>query len=305
MQVGIFRNAIHRAVGLAGHVAVASRVGMSTLRVLAYHAVPDAASFERQVGYLIRHFNLITARQAVAVIARNETIDRPLWITFDDGDSSIVERGLAALNEFDVSATLFVCPGMIDSTEPFWWEVIEMAIAEKVELEGRLVAPGELSRLKLVHDNERRVQVRKIGEALEDRIGRRPMGDQLTTGDLHRWIAAGNFLGNHTWDHPLLNMCEPQEQRQQIAAAHEWLTDNFSLDNLLFAYPNGNHSPAAEAILRELGYAVGVLFDHRVHRGRNPLQTSRIRVNSADGLSEFKAKVSGIHPVIHRALGRS
>ena len=194
---------------------------------------------------------------------------------------------------------------MIDSTEPFWWEVIEMAIAEKVELEGRLVGPGELSRLKLVHNNERRVQVQKIGEALEDRIGRPPIGEQLTTGDLHRWVAAGNSLGNHTWDHPLLDMCEPQEQRRQIVVAHDWLADRFSPKDLLFAYPNGNYSPAAEAILRELGYAVGVLFDHRVHRGRNPLYMSRIRVNSADGLSEFKAKVSGIHPVIHRALGRS
>ena len=269
----------------------------SSLRIVAYHNVEDMELFRIQIAFLADNLEPITAAE---VIRGSFTARRsPVWVTFDDGDPRLVELAMPELNEYGISATAFICPGLVDSLEPFWWEVVEEAIASN------LVPSDEVSRLKQVDDSERRVQVRKIGEALEDRIGRRPMGDQLTTGDLHRWIAAGNFLGNHTWDHPLLNMCEPQEQRQQIAAAHEWLTDNFSLDNLLFAYPNGNHSPAAEAILRELGYAVGVLFDHRVHRGRNPLQTSRIRVNSADGLSEFKAKVSGIHPVIHRALGRS
>ena len=125
---------------------------------------------------------------------------------------------------------------------------------------------------------------------------------QLTTADLHSWVESRHSVGNHTWDHPLLDMCEPMEQRRQIVAAHDWIAGHFGPKELLFAYPNGNHSTDSEAVLRELGYAVGVLFDHQVHRGAEPLRMSRIRwVNATDSVSEFKAKVSGIHPMIHKA----
>ena len=88
-------------------------------------------------------------------------------------------------------------------------------------------------------------------------------------------------------------------------SAREWLMDKSGANTPLFAYTNGKHTPAFEARLGDIGYQIVALFDHRVHRVRNPPQMSRIRVNSTDSLSEFKAKVSGIHPVIHRALDRS
>ncbi len=269
----------------------------SSLRIVAYHNVEDVELFRIQIAFLADNLEPITAAEVVrgSFIARRS----PVWVTFDDGDPSLVELAMPVLNEFGISATAFICPGLVDSLEPFWWEVVEEAIASNI------VPSDEVSRLKHVDDRERRRRITQIGAALEASNGKSLVREHLTTDELRNWVGSRHSLGNHTWDHPLLDMCEPQEQRRQIVVAHDWLADRFSPKDLLFAYPNGNHSPAAEAILRELGYAVGVLFDHRVHRGRNPLHMSRIRVNSADGLSEFKAKVSGIHPVIHRALGRS
>ena len=268
-----------------------------SLRVVAYHGVQDVELFRIQMAFLANHLEPVTATE---VIEGSFTTGRsPVWVTFDDGDQSLMELAMQVLDEYGISATAFICPGLVDTSEPFWWEVVQEAIARNV------VPPDEISRLKQLHDSERRGRTAQIGASLEALDGKPLVREQLTTVDLRRWVDAGHSLGNHTWDHPLLDMCEPEEQRHQIVAAHEWLVDHFSPEDLLFAYPNGNHSPASEAILRELGYAVGALFDHRVHRGADPLQMSRIRVNAADGFSEFKAKVSGIHPMIHSVLGRS
>ena len=269
----------------------------SSLRIVAYHGVEDMELFRIQIAFLADNLEPITASEVVrgSFTARRN----PVWVTFDDGDPSLVELAMPVLNEYGISATAFVCPALVDSLEPFWWEVVEEAIASN------LVPSEEVSRLKHVDDSERRRRIAQLGAALEASNGKSLVRNHLTTDDLRNWVGSRHSLGNHTWDHPLLDMCEPQEQRRQIVVAHHWLADRFSPKDLLFAYPNGNHSPAAEAILRELGYAVGALFDHRVHRGRDPLHMSRIRVNASDTLSEFKAKVSGIHPVIHRALGRS
>ena len=68
----------------------------------------------------------------------------------------------------------------------------------------------------------------------------------------------------------------------------------------LFAYSNGNWTTEAEHLLVELGYESAVLFDHRVAHPGNPLRLSRTRVNADDDMDTFRARVSGIHPAIHR-----
>ena len=275
------------------------------LRVLAYHDVPNAESLRQQVEWLIEHFTPVTIEQALRIMVGDRESDRAVLLTFDDGDPSVIENALPVLTEMGVYAILFVCPGVIDSDLPFWWQVVENAIEGEVEMEGRAVDKAELGRLKKLPDPERRRRVAVIRDAVETSIGQPPRQKQLTTDELRRWVVPGHAIGNHTWDHPLLGTCEREEQIRQVDAAHEWLIENLGASNLLFAYPNGNHTSVTEARLRELGYQVGALFDHRLHRGENPLQMSRIRVNAADTLDEFQAKVSGMHPFVHRALGRS
>ena len=274
-----------------------SMILRSGLRVIAYHGVEDIELFRTQMAFLVEDFEPVTAAEVTQGSYTTRT--RPVWVTFDDGDNSLVKPAMPVLKEYGICATAFICLGLVDASEPFWWEVVEEAIARNV------VPPDEISRLKELHDDERRGRIAQIAASLEA-LGEEPLvGHQLATADLRRWVYSRHSLGNHTWDHPLLGMCESEEQRRQIVAAHVWLVDNFDPSDLLFAYPNGNYSSTSEAILRQLGYGVGVLFDYRVDRGLNPLQMSRIRVNATDSFSEFKAKVSGIHPMIHSALGRS
>ena len=275
----------------------------SGLRVLAYHAVGNAELFDEQISYLAQAFNPIRAEEAARGLKRRSQRP-PVWVTLDDGDPSLVDVALDVLTRHGIEATAFVCPAVIGTSEPFWWEVVEAAAAESIEIEGLRVDPTTVAWLKTVADRDRRYFVRAARESVETRTGFSLVRPQITRPQLRRWVDAGHAIGNHTWDHPLLDMCDDQEQLHQVNAAHEWLVDELRSDVKLFAYPNGNSTATTERRLQSLGYQVAALFDHRVHKGSNPLQMSRIRVNATDPLEEFKARVSGIHPAVHRTLNR-
>jgi hypothetical protein len=52
---------------------------------------------------------------------------------------------------------------------------------------------------------------------------------------------------------------------------------------------------------------VAFLFDHRVNPATpgHPLRISRVRVNDHTSLDRFAVIVSGLHPALHHARGRS
>ena len=55
-----------------------------------------------------------------------------------------------------------------------------------------------------------------------------------------------------------------------------------------------------EIQLKNLGMELIFLFDHKVNKKNlDPYNISRIRVDSDMTIEELKAKVSGLHPIIH------
>lgn len=280
--------------------AVAGALTAGRLRVLGYHGVDDADSFERQLDYVTTHFHPIGAAQVVAAVQGSARLPkRALWITFDDAVPSVVEMALPLLQQFGVPSTMFVCPGMVDADDPYWWETVELAVGRGTRfIDGaERSAAGIVAYMKKVPDDRRRRLVEDIAARAP---GGPPRRRQVTTEMLHRYTATGGTLGNHTWDHPCLDHCPRAEVRRQIETAHEWMA-SFGSDPILFAYPNGNHSPHAEQVIADLGYAAGLLFDHRMASLRRPpLRMSRLRVNDYTSAARFAAIVNGVHPLAHR-----
>jgi peptidoglycan/xylan/chitin deacetylase (PgdA/CDA1 family) len=97
-------------------------------------------------------------------------------------------------------------------------------------------------------------------------------------------------------------MCAPDEASDQVARAHRDLKSRFGTPPNVFAYPNGDHAPAAEEALAALGYDIGLLFDHRIAtHDEPPLRTSRLRVNDDTTFNRFRAILSGAHPALLHA----
>jgi peptidoglycan/xylan/chitin deacetylase (PgdA/CDA1 family) len=129
---------------------------------------------------------------------------------------------------------------------------------------------------------------------------------QLEKDELGLLQDAGVEIGNHTWTHPCLDRCSDDVLRAEIRKAHLALTDVLGRPPRAFAYPNGNWDLRAERELERLGYGAAFLFDHRLARlPADPLRLSRLRVSSDTSLDRLATIISGLHPALHRARGRS
>ncbi len=299
------------ASSLIGNRWVSAAFGSATrgrLRVIAYHEVPEPERFARQMSWISEHFTPVGLTAVRAAARGQERLPRgAVWITFDDGRPSVVDHAQGVLEGLGISATLFVCPGLVDTHAPYWWEVIDQALASGLApvVDGRPWRDGSLvAHLKTRPDADRRAVVQQVTRDLERATGALPTTRQLTTEELRGWLAAGHDVGNHTWDHPCLGTCDPRAQREQVERAHAWLRDLVPDAACSFAYPNGDWTPETESALRDLGYEVGAVFDHRL-AGPNVdwLRVSRLRLSSDDPLSRCRAVMSGGHSALLNLVG--
>lgn len=281
------RQVFDRIAGSRPVAGAAARVTAAPLRVLAYHEIRDLDGFRRQVEHLVDRYRPVSVGEVLRWLDGGDLPSRSVWLTFDDADPSVVDDALPVLSAHRVPATMFVCPGVVDTTRPYWWQVVER------------IAPDRVGPLKLVPDDDRRRQVSELEERLARRDGAPAVQPQLTSAQLDRWLAAGLDVGNHTWDHPLLDHCPPEEQERQIRHAHDWLMDRVHPHHLVFAYPNGNPADHADRVLAGLGYRLNALFDHRLAVHRAPSRLSRLRTNADADLPRFRAIVGGVHPLVH------
>lgn len=286
------RNYQYKLLGLLAPLATS--VKGKALRVLAYHTVPNPAAYRAQLLHLKQNYSVISLQQLLEAIQEGRPLpNRAVLITFDDGDRTVYDNALPLHRELALPAVLFVITDLIGTDAPFWWKKVErhyLATGRSYQ-----AARQKVNELKQIDDERRRDYLATITESYpQQQITREELGE------LHR---GGIAIANHTATHPLLNRCSIDRIRVEIAGAANYLQ---SVDHALphiFAYPNGNADETTEEELREQGIKLAFLFDHKVSPSatgiENPLRISRIRVNTYDPLSEFKAKVSGVHSVIY------
>ncbi len=295
-----------RAIDLLGHRAIAwataSTLG-GRLRIVAYHDVPDPAALRLHLQHIAEHFQIVSGSQVQHASTTGARLPRrSIWVTFDDGYPAVFEHAQPLLEEHGLTATVYVCPGLVDTTQPFWWDVAREAARHGLaaEIDGAHVPPGQIEgALKRCADTSRRSTIAALEERLEAETGPRPSRRQASTAHLQGWLAAGHEVGNHTWDHPCLDRCSDEEQRRQIGSAHRWLDEALGTSVTTFAYPNGNWAPRAETELQELGYRTAVGFDHRLaSRHNHPLRLSRLRLDTDAPPARARAVIAGTHPTL-------
>jgi peptidoglycan/xylan/chitin deacetylase (PgdA/CDA1 family) len=275
--------------------------------VLAYHRIEEPTTFRRQVEYLSRSRTIVSAWEVLDACRSPGKALSPdaVLITFDDADRTLLQEGLPVLREYGAPALAFVVAGHLGTRRPFWWREVELL------LEGGAIAAGypansqDMVRvLKSVPDAERRRAVRHLRRSAPAVT---PEETQLTGDELKTLREGGIEIGNHTMTHPILDRCSPRRIRSEILRAHGKLTDIMGSQIRAFAYPNGNWHFEAERVLRELEYQGAFLFDHRCSDfpPQNRFRISRVRVGSGTPLGRFRLIVSGLHPMIHHAAGRS
>ena len=69
-----------------------------------------------------------------------------------------------------------------------------------------------------------------------------------------RMISEGHTVGNHTWSHPSLPECSPDELYSELKLLHDYVHDEFGYDMYVMRPPKGEFSERVLACARELGY---------------------------------------------------
>lgn len=201
------RRAIAEAPQSWAAVAAARRATRGDLRILAFHGVPDFKRFADLLDAVTAQYVPVSASQVERALGGEELLPPyPVWFTFDDGLPSTFAAG-ELLARHGVRATAFVCPGVLDTDRLLWFQVRQRC------LELYLLTDEDprfaLSRLKSLNDAERRAETDVLQLRLVAAGATSPR--QADQRMLETWIAQGHDIGNHTWDHPMLDQCSPED----------------------------------------------------------------------------------------------
>ena len=210
-------------------------------------------SFDQLCRYAARNFEVADAAAVEPGIPSRRV---KVVFTFDDGWRDNVTTALPILQKHSLPATVFVCPALVGTDLPFWHEKMVRL------LQRRRPAPGEAEISATVESWKHRSQEERDaflcsleksqGESVHQPAGANRLATHSELVTLNR---SGLRLGSHTDRHELLTMIGNEEIRKELCRSIAGVQSITNKPCDLFAYPNGDCSPAARQLVSEAGFS--------------------------------------------------
>lgn len=222
-----------------------------------YHGTPaaDAAALERQLRVLSLVFPVVPLADIVSGRGRNGRAR--VALTFDDGLRSNVAVAYPILRRLGLSATFFVCPGLIERGAWLWnHEARErlrtLAPAALAELAAAVGAPAELETFVEWMKTLAIATRQRLEQAIRAATPQfRPSRAQHEDFDLAEWDELARLdervvtIGSHTMSHPILTSLTADETEAELRDSRAALEKRLRRPVTLFCYPNGDLNDAA------------------------------------------------------------
>jgi peptidoglycan/xylan/chitin deacetylase (PgdA/CDA1 family) len=266
--------------GKAGWLARYARLRLSGLRaglVLVYHRVGEPAGdpqrdlvpalaprlFEAQLAHLAARYRVVPSGELPAAAARRRRGERfPVAITFDDDLSSHVRDAMPALRRAALPATFFLSGASLDRPFRFWWERLQAAADQGVELApaigGRLRPMGKgihgwADAIRSASPEERG----RAARALAERIGADPPDAGMRREDVASLAAAGFEIGFHTLRHDVLPALDDPELESALRDGREAMERAAGRRLTAISYPYGEADDRVARAAARAGYEHG------------------------------------------------
>ena len=185
--------------------------------------------------------------------------------------------------KYDLPATFFLSTGYIGTPKVFWfdWVVYMLSQSSNVTLysdlfdqpiklngnvlERRSAAHRILARLKILPDDERRLRIQEIEDALE--IVQPPDGflqsHAMTWSQVSEMAANGIELGSLTVNHPILANMDEHSMYLELLQSKEQIEQNTGQAVNVVAYPVGGKKAFNEKVksaVRKAGYTLACSY---------------------------------------------
>ncbi len=272
--------------------------------VLMYHRIGrqgdpfphvDVDAFHRQMRWVKDSCQVIAPPSLDAAGGVRWSMRPPVLVTFDDGGRDYADLAYPVLRELNIPAIVFLVTDYVDRPRLFWWERLHLAVtharmrrlflpwlpAGGLDLEptthDRVIAACE-AHLKSLRDELKERALDDIVSALGD-PDLPDVGRQTMTWDEVRSTMDCTTFGGHTHTHPLLSRIDDERLDDEIRVCRNRMTAETGVAPTLFAYPNGDVTPAAKRLLPKHGFLRA--FSTReglAHQASDRLETPRTAV---------------------------
>lgn len=291
--------------------------------ILMYHGVTDAPlpvfnwchlpadEFRRQAEWIAQTYRVLPLTEIVGLLRDGRALpDRAACITFDDAFRNLARNAAPVLESLQLPYTVFVVGRLADSGAPPWAEQLFAALLDSphaaIEWLSRnwaLGAPRDrqlfyeeaMAALTRMPADRRGVELENATRALgAPSAGLAAAFATMTRDELRRLTSSGLCsLGSHSNTHEILTTCSEATIRDELNASRKAIQDEPGFCDL-FAYPNGDCSPAVARAVREAGFQGAVTVEHRLCRaGDDVFRIPRVGIGAGLPMELFECKVLG------------
>jgi peptidoglycan/xylan/chitin deacetylase (PgdA/CDA1 family) len=235
------------------------------------------ATFETLATYVAGKYQTV---DFVGAAAANAGAKLRVMFTFDDGWKDNYTNALPVAQALGIPLTIFVCPGLVGRTQPFWPEQVVSQVRNASTPVCATEIEPLIERLKTYPPKRREQFIRELcGNSPALRNG----NDQTVSWvDIRTMDAAGVRFGAHSDTHQILTAAPSETARQEIRESRLAIEAALNKRCGMFAYPNGNYSPAVQQMLRDEGFTAAFTTEQGAWiPGADPLAIPRVNVSDS------------------------
>jgi peptidoglycan/xylan/chitin deacetylase (PgdA/CDA1 family) len=313
---------IYAAIRLRGRA-----VALMYHRVLPYGAdsfstdaiIVSPESFERQMAFLKRHFNVLDAVGLRACLERGKFPDRSCVVTFDDGWYDNERHALPILARYGMPAIFFVATGYLGTSSTFWQEQLTRMIFGAVrsptcpsklldylgltkarsvsEADARLMVREVVTRMKLAGPNQIEHVRRLLLKVTDSNVN---CGDDIFMdwSAVHILAQTANVsVGSHAHSHVPLTQLGYDEALVDLLRSRAEFERRGLAAPVLVAYPNGDNDDEVVRATRDAGFEIAFTTQGGcIVPDQDWLRLPRINVHESASATrpEFMCRILGL-----------
>ena len=216
--------------------------------IVLYHRPESKSWFEKTIKTLGKIYNFVSSQDIIDYYNNDLGLSNSCHITFDDGHRSIYDYAYPVLKKYNLNASLFVSPSVLENNQNYWFQDIEkydkndvlksicnvkkinLDVIKKIELNQTELAKSLSYEEILLVLNE---LSKSCGKVKNSRLN-------VNKKELIELSNSGNFtIGSHTYNHPILSNEKYDYADYQITESLNYLKKLLNKEVNTFAFPNG------------------------------------------------------------------